>query len=74
MDRQRGTMARPDGPIRSGVDGRPALPEDLVHLITGGRNASVADGAQRALGCPSQDSADYARATAATGAWDVALR
>ncbi|WP_433717708.1 NAD(P)H-binding protein [Actinoplanes sp. CA-051413] len=53
------------------------LPEDLgdlFHLITDGRNASVADGVQRALGRPPRDFADYARATAATGVWDVALR
>jgi uncharacterized protein YbjT (DUF2867 family) len=53
------------------------LPEDLgdlFHMITDGRNASVADGVQRALGRPPRDFADYARATAATGVWDVALR
>jgi len=53
------------------------LPEDLgelFHLITDGRNAHVADGVQRALGRPPRDFADYARATAASGAWDVAPR
>jgi uncharacterized protein YbjT (DUF2867 family) len=47
---------------------------DLFHMITDGRNASVADGVRRALGGPPRDFADYARATAATGVWDVALR
>jgi uncharacterized protein YbjT (DUF2867 family) len=53
------------------------LPEDLgelFHLITDGRNAYLTDGVQRALGRPPRDFADYARATAATGVWDVALR
>jgi hypothetical protein len=52
------------------------LPEDLgdlFHLITDGRNAHVTDGVQRALGRPPRDFADYARAAAATGVWDVAL-
>jgi uncharacterized protein YbjT (DUF2867 family) len=52
------------------------LPEDLgdlFHMITDGRNASLADGVQRALGRPPRDFADYARATAATGVWDGAL-
>jgi uncharacterized protein YbjT (DUF2867 family) len=53
------------------------LPEDLgdlFHLITDGRNAHLTDGVQRALGRPPRDFTDYARATAATGVWDVALR
>ncbi len=53
------------------------LPEDLgevFRLITDGRNAHLGDGVQRALGRPPRDFADYARTTAATGVWDVALR
>jgi hypothetical protein len=43
-------------------------------MITDGRNAHLADGVQRALGREPRDFADYARAAAASGAWDVALR
>jgi uncharacterized protein YbjT (DUF2867 family) len=51
-------------------------PEDAVWLMTylfrevlDGRNASLADGVQRALGRPPRDFRDYARETAATGVW-----
>ncbi|SDI94867.1 NAD(P)H-binding protein [Aliiruegeria lutimaris] len=37
-----------------------------------GRNANLADGVQRALGRPPRDFADFAKATASTGAWSVA--
>ena len=53
------------------------LPEELgelFHQITDGRSAHLADGVQRALGREPRDFAGYARATAATGVWDVALR
>jgi uncharacterized protein YbjT (DUF2867 family) len=53
------------------------LPEDLgdvFHLVTDGRNAHLTDGVERALGRPPRDFTEYARATAATGVWDVALR
>ena len=53
------------------------LPPDfvtpLVNLFTtvlDGRNASLADGVQRALGREPRDFADYARETAATGIWN----
>jgi uncharacterized protein YbjT (DUF2867 family) len=53
------------------------LPPELVDLITylfsevlDGRNASVTDGVQRALGRPARDFADFAQATATTGIWD----
>jgi uncharacterized protein YbjT (DUF2867 family) len=56
------------------------VPDDFVwlvdHLFTtvlDGRNASLADGVQRALGRKPRDFADYARATAATGVWDAAM-
>ncbi len=56
-----------------------AIPEDYIWLVNylfttvmDGRNASLADGVQRALGRPARDFADYARATAATGVWNAA--
>lgn len=55
------------------------IPEDYIWLVNylfttvlDGRNASLADGVQRALGRPSRDFADYARDTAATGVWNAA--
>jgi uncharacterized protein YbjT (DUF2867 family) len=52
------------------------LPQDVISLlnylfttIMDGRNESVTDGVQRALGRPAKDFADYARETAASGAW-----
>lgn len=54
------------------------VPEDEMSLLAylfsevlDGRNASVTDGVQRALGRPPRDFADYVRATAATGIWDA---
>jgi len=51
-------------------------PEELVWLLAylftdvmDGRNSSLADGVQRALGREPRDFADYARRTAATGVW-----
>lgn len=47
---------------------------ELTELFAGvldGHNSYVADGVQRALGRPPRDFSDYARATAATGAWIV---
>lgn len=44
---------------------------DLFATVLDGRNASLADGVQRALGRPARDFDDYARATAAAGVWDV---
>jgi uncharacterized protein YbjT (DUF2867 family) len=43
----------------------------LFTTVLDGRNASVTDGVQRALGRPPRDFADYARDAAAAGAWDV---
>ena len=55
---------------------REQLPPEFVALIRylfsevlDGRNASIADGVQRALGRPPKDFTDYVRATAASGAW-----
>jgi len=39
--------------------------------VLDGRNESLADGVQPALGRPPRDFADYARAAAAAGAWAV---
>ncbi len=54
------------------------LPPDVIWLIDylfttvlDGRNASIAHGVQEALGRPPRDFADYARRTAASGAWNV---
>lgn len=54
------------------------LPEEVVSLlnylfttIMDGRNSSLTDGVQRALGRPAKDFADYAREVAASGAWNV---
>lgn len=53
------------------------VPADYTWLLTylfrevlDGRNASLTDGVQRALGRPPRDFADYVRETAATGVWD----
>jgi uncharacterized protein YbjT (DUF2867 family) len=43
---------------------------ELFAAIFDGRNQSLADGMQRALGRPPRDFAEYARRAAATGAWD----
>jgi uncharacterized protein YbjT (DUF2867 family) len=54
------------------------LPADYVWLlrylfseVLDGRNASITDGVEQALGRPARDFADYARETAATGVWDL---
>ena len=55
------------------------VPADIVELLVllftetfDGRNASLADGVQRALGRAPRDFADYARGAAAEGAWVTA--
>ena len=52
------------------------VPEQMVSLtrylfetVLDGRNASVTDGVERALGRPPRDFSDYARKAAAAGAW-----
>jgi uncharacterized protein YbjT (DUF2867 family) len=54
------------------------VPADIVELlmflftnVLDGRNESLADGVERALGRPARDFADYARDAAATGIWAV---
>ncbi|MBW8727043.1 MAG: NAD(P)H-binding protein [Inquilinus limosus] len=63
----------PDFAAALAEQGSPAeVTELLLYLFTtvlDGRNASLADGVQRALGRPPKDFADYARDTAASGAW-----
>lgn len=51
------------------------LPRDFVELFTlilDGRNASLTDGVQRALGREPKDFSEFAREAAATGVWAVA--
>ena len=51
------------------------LPRDFVDLFTlilDGRNASLADGVQRALGREPKDFSEFASEAAASGIWDVA--
>lgn len=54
----------------------PHAPEDVVELLNelftvvlDGRNSATANGVDEALGRPARDFADYARRTAASGAW-----
>jgi uncharacterized protein YbjT (DUF2867 family) len=44
---------------------------DLFAIVLDGRNARLADGVQRALGRQPRDFRDYARATAASGVWNI---
>jgi uncharacterized protein YbjT (DUF2867 family) len=44
---------------------------ELFERVLDGRNARVTDDVRRALGRPARDFADYARAAAASGVWDV---
>ncbi|WP_199881627.1 NAD(P)H-binding protein [Streptomyces sp. CB03911] len=53
------------------ADGLPPEFADLFDLITDGRNAHLASGVQEALGRAPRDFAEYARKTAAAGAWDL---
>jgi uncharacterized protein YbjT (DUF2867 family) len=55
------------------------LPAEVIELLTyllgevlDGRNAATTDGVRRALGREARDFADFARAVAASGAWDRA--
>ena len=44
----------------------------LFAEVLDGRNASLADGVQRALGRPARDFREFARRAAAGGAWSAA--
>ena len=55
------------------------VPHDIASLlrylfaeVLDGRNASLADGVQRALGRPARDFREFARRAAAGGAWSAA--
>lgn len=48
-----------------------SLVMDLFTTVLDGRNASLADGVQQALGRPPRDFRDYAKQTAATGVWQA---
>ncbi|MBL1107157.1 NAD(P)H-binding protein [Streptomyces sp. 5-8] len=50
-------------------NGLPAEFADLFHLLLDGRNATVTQGVQEALGRPPLDFAEFAGKTAATGVW-----
>ncbi|HMJ34065.1 MAG TPA: hypothetical protein VK501_09105 [Baekduia sp.] len=56
--------------VEHGVPGDEAgMLVTLFAEVLDGRNASLADGVQRALGRPPRDFGEYARAAAATGVW-----
>jgi hypothetical protein len=42
---------------------------ELFSTVLDGRNASLTDGIQQALGRPARNFSDYAAAAAASGAW-----
>ena len=55
------------------------MPDDMIWLVNylfttvlDGRNASLSDGVQRALGREPRDFATYAREVASTGVWNPA--
>ena len=63
----------------SGALAEQGVPADVAWLVMylfsevlDGRNESVTDGVQRALGRPARDFREYARATAADGTWSAA--
>jgi hypothetical protein len=43
----------------------------LFSEVLDGRNESITDGVQRALGRAPRDFSDYVRTTSATGVWDA---
>ena len=58
--------------VAHGLPREEAVPiAELIAEVLDGRNAYLTDGVQRALGRPPRDFRDYARATAATGVWDL---
>jgi uncharacterized protein YbjT (DUF2867 family) len=57
--------------VAHGLPMQEAVPiAELIAQVLDGRNASLTDGVQRALGRAPRDFSDYARATAATGVWN----
>ena len=62
-----------DGLAHHGVPGDViSLLRYLFTVVLDGRNASLADGVQRALGRPARDFREFARRAAAGGAWSAA--
>jgi uncharacterized protein YbjT (DUF2867 family) len=60
------------GAIAAGVPAEEAeMLAELFTRIFDGHNATLTDGVREVLGRPARDFADFARATAAAGAWDV---
>lgn len=60
-----------EGLIASGFPAEEATPiAGLIAEVLDGRNSYVTDGVERALGRNPRDFADWAKETAATGAWD----
>ncbi len=58
--------------VQSGMPAEEAVPiSELIAAVLDGRNSYLSDGVQQALGRPPRDFADYARAAAAGGAWDL---
>lgn len=58
--------------VAHGLPREAAVPiAELIAEVLDGRNATLADGVQQALGRSPRDFRDYAQATAATGVWDV---
>ncbi|MGB5734505.1 MAG: NmrA family transcriptional regulator, partial [Thiohalocapsa sp.] len=57
--------------VAHGLPSDEAVPiATLIADVLDGRNSSLTDGVQRALGRPPRDFSDYARATAAAGIWN----
>ena len=55
-----------------GFSSEEALPvAQLIADVLDGRNATLADGVQRALGRPARDFADFAQVEAAAGTWNL---
>lgn len=58
--------------VTHGMPEQEAVPiSDLVAEVLDGRNETLTDGVERALGRAPRDFADYARDTAATGVWNL---
>jgi uncharacterized protein YbjT (DUF2867 family) len=58
--------------VTYGLPEEEAVPiSELIAEVLDGRNSHVSDGVQRALGRPPRDFGDYARDTAASGAWNL---
>ena len=61
-----------DGLVEAGLPPQQiGLLDYLFTTVLDGRNASVTDGVERALGRPARDFRDWARAAAESGAWST---